>query len=302
MENWQTAFGLQDIQLISENERNAYYSAMFDGERVFVKRIKDPVRFLRESGCAYGFKALFELDPMETFYRVPKILLINPPIIVTSWADGKMMKDRFIADPASALQQFGEQLFGIYQFIDSRALGNHGVTRYNLPGDTEGGLEAMLTRLRATNYKSQLRSDQVDALTDFLRSALSQVETRFADGDLQPSNILCEPSQKVWTIVDGEACSSLWPRHYSAVNFVFNYSHAFPEIAGELHQMLLGYLRACGSQPGDTSTIQLANTSAALRIIGLIIERSTAEGLPEKTKSFVTEAMANILSGKIFSA
>lgn len=270
---------LEDLNLLSENDAGRCYSARRKGEeqeQVFVKELKGSAlaSHIRLQDYLFGLRAMYELDPAQTRYKIPQVIDLASRSLVLAWADGEPMAKSFERNPETALETYGAKLFDLFAYIDSKTTSNKGVTRYNRPNKPTK-LDGMVDKLKATNYAEHIDVALIDRLIAYLKENLPEVETRFTYGNLQPGKIFVDATTnpETWTLIDCETCSFLWPRHYSAVNFVFNYTHKYPQLSGRLSQLLLEYLRKLQLDPQQPEAIRQINVSAALRCIGLLIEQ-----------------------------
>lgn len=289
---------------ISANLRFATYRGELEGENVFVKvAANDETRELLLTE-ATGLVNMRELDMNERFYRTPSVITVTPDYIVTSWADGHPMKDDFKGDDRRVAGHLN-YLAELFAFVDSRTSGSLGVTRYNRPGK-QHGVDEILAKLESVEYGRHIDAGLVRGIAEYARGAIPGAETRFTNGDLQPSNLLIDTTGKV-TVVDCESCSWLWPRHYNIVNFIFNYGSAFEWLRPQLPHFFNDYCQKTGIDASQA--VDAFNLSAAMRCLQIIYEnlghhmnmnKTPSAQLSSHLKTYVTAVIQRILSKQLF--
>jgi len=287
-------------ELIRKNLRYATYSGVYNGGKVFIKTAVDPKLKNGIKNEADGLKAMRTLDPRGTHYQIPKVLHLADDTIVTSWADGQLMKANL--NQRTAKQNF-EKLADLYQFIDGASAGAIGTTRFNRPGQDNGVAKTML-RLRELGYEQHIDHRLVERVAEYALSVIPTIETRFTHGDLQPGNIIISPKGNLW-VVDCESCDQLWPRHYNLINFVFNYG-AQPDVwlKRSLLELFDDYYTQQAINPEEI--IDQINFSAAMRCLQSINEQlggnteSGKDALPPHIHKYLTDNMKLISNGQLF--
>ncbi len=295
--------GLTILEPIRENARFSTFKGTYQEKPVFVKVAADTDH---QSGIwheAAGLRDMKEIDIAEKHYRVPEVLYVNNDVIITSWADGELMMDKFTQGEPREINHYLSTLLDLFTYLDSRTTSVVGYTRQNRPG-VKNRIDDILEKLDHVTYQSQIDPELVKGTGAFARRIVSRIESRFTHGDLQPGNLMVDEPVNIPTVIDCEHCSWLWPRHYSPVNFVFNYSiKEFPWLRRYLPKFLNDYLSSARIKPEDA--VAQLNFSAAMRSLQSIYESKPGTPdakfqIPDYHAEFLTNTMKRIVENKLF--
>jgi Phosphotransferase enzyme family len=295
---------LSNTQLLRKNLRFAAYSGMYNGNKVFIKVAQADDLRQRLWREASGLTEMYELDPAEFHYKVPKVLYVAEDTLVTTWVKGDDMRQELL-DKQEYLLRWDHlnKLIDLYSYMDGRTASSIGTTRTNQPGK-QNGIDKSLERIRELKDKISIDSSLFYKIAVYAKSLQEIVENRFTHGDLHPGNILINRGE-VPTLVDCESCSFLWPRHYNVVSFVFNYTLNHKRLLEkELNKVFFDYFGLVGVDPRDS--VDQINFTASLRCLQCVYENLgnyTGEGLEEISKDksdFINKCMINILDRKLF--
>lgn len=290
---------IKNQELIRENLRYKTYSGYIDNQRVFIKKIVDPKlknTVFREIG---GLISMYELDPSEKYYQVPQFISFTDDTLMTTWIDGYNMSERFKEET----EKYVQVLFKLYKYLDSRTSSGRGFTRFNHPRKPSN-IDRTLERLEGIGIEKHIDKNIILELGDYLNKSVSEVETRFTHGDLQPGNIIIT-QKEVPAIIDCEACSWLYPRHYNIVNFVFNYCMSYED--KKYLKYLDEYFKYTEMEIDETVK-SLVNFTAGLRslhILDEILIGNTNEGqdnISEKKIELLIKMADNILNNRVFNS
>lgn len=292
----------EPLTVIRKNFRFETYKGVRQDQPVFVKvstSDKTAHKLLLE---ATGLINMRELDAKGAYYRVPEVIELGADYIVTSWAEGSPMADDFKED-SPRLTEHLKYLNDLYLFVDSRSNGGVGVTKFTRT-DKQDTVDRIQKKLTSAEFNNQIDRQLIDNLANYIREVEPTVETRFTNGDLQPSNLLVAEHGAI-TVIDCESCSWLWPRHYNLVNFAFNYGWHFPWLRSQLKNMLEEYCRK--SELDINNQLDAFNITAAMRSMGILyeffdlqIQAGTELKLDAGLKEYVETTARQILDHKLF--
>ena len=249
---------IKNKTVIRKNLRYETYSGNIDNQKVFVKKLVNPNlrnSLLREIS---GLISMYELDPEEKIYQVPKLISFENDTLITTWVDGLLMLEKF---NEGVVEESVLTLFNLYKYLDSCTTSGIGITRFNKP-DKPSNIQVTLERLKSVDIGKYIDEDLILKLGKLLDTNLPKIETRFTHGDLQPGNII-EGSDNKPVIIDCEACSWLYPRHYNIVNFIFNYCMKYED--SSYLEYLNRYFEYIGMNIEEN--IDLVNFTAGLRVL-----------------------------------
>jgi hypothetical protein len=289
---------------IGTTRRFATFKGTYENQPVFIKTAVDPTLKGDLVLEAVGLTNMKELDNFETLYKVPSIIAVSPDYIMTEWALGRPMKDDFESGNMEMVDTWLSYLVDLYVFIDGKSNGTLGATRFNRP-DRKSNVEQALDNLESLNFRDYMDSVMIDRMAAYIPTIIPTTETRFTNGDLQPSNLLVS-EEGVPTVVDCESCSWLWPRHYNIVNFIFNYGARYPEMIKKFKDMLHQYCMKLEIDPYASK--DAFNISAAMRCLQMVEERLAAQSYSQgqnnqftpRIRTYIESSMARIATGNLF--
>jgi len=292
----------EPLTLIRENKRYATYRGELHGQSVFIKAARQAELQPRLITEASGLLNLAQLDLHEQYYTVPQVIRVEENALITSWSEGVLMKDEFeLGHPQ--FENHLSTLLNLFLYFDAQSSPTGEGNRYTVPG-RENAVDSVLFKLRGHGFAEHIDAPLLESLADLVRPRLVGLDKRFAHGDLQPGNILI--GGKVPILIDGEACSWLWPRHYNAINFVVNYTHLSEQLEQRLNQFLTDYFAQLGL---DLEAVrEHINTIAGVRCLqmaweelgGYLEDRPMPHIRPE-IKDYVERTAQTILSERIFN-
>ena len=283
----------QPSREIRTNHRFSTFEGALGDKKVFVKFAVDPELKDRLPAEAAGLRAMRQLEPNETLYRVPSVLELTDDYIATEWAEGTPMANDFEEMNSAKIMQDLSYLVRLYAFIDQ-----HPDSGAKLGDIVNNAIDKNIANLQTLEYGKYVNEKLVAELAEYIRANAGRVETRTTNGDLQPGNIMVADGIKP-TVIDCESYRDAWPRHYNIVNFVFNYGTEYPALRGELKDMLVEYGHVIGVNPDDD--VVSFNISAAVRSLQIIEERLSGGDFSLEIKNHVEATIHNILNGQLFT-
>jgi hypothetical protein len=291
------------VRVIRSNHRFATFEGRINGQKVFIKRVVDPKLQERLLIEATGLVNMKQIDSRKSLYKVPKVIEITLKYIVTEWVNGHPMEDAFVSTNTKAVEMHLSYLVDLYTFIDQRSSGGVGITRFNQP-DKVPSVEKVMKALDKLDFREQVDSYLIEKMVEYVTTTIPETETRFTNGDLQPGNLIVD--DHLPTVVDCEACSWLWPRHYNVVNFVFNYGAKYPDMSDKLKSMFYEYCSRLDINPEQS--VRAFNISAAMRCLQIVEEQLTVHDvevvdkkeLTQEMRSYVEKVMSRIANNQLF--
>lgn len=284
--------------------RFATYRGTLDGRPVFVKVVVDTELIDRLQSEVEGMSKMERLDAQRALYSVPRLIERGDRYLVNEWVEGHSMSLDSQSITTPKVKNHLNYLVDLYAFIDSQEPTGRGVTRFNEPGQ-KTGVAQILQELEDFAWRQEIDEGLVNKTCSYIERVLPNTETRFTHGDLQPENIILTSERGVY-LVDFEACSDLWPRHYNIVNLIMQYAVRYPALQEDLQGMFDQYCLA--REVDRISEVDAFNVSSAMRSIQIIYEWLSSERrngtdsphLTDAQRKYLEDIMVNISSGKLF--
>ncbi len=277
---------------IRSNDRFAAFEGHIDGRQVFIKFAVAPETRKRLTAEAAGLDAMRALDPSESMYRVPHVIELTDTYVATEWAEGRPMKEDFDHLDLHTIESDIDYLVKLYTFIDRATTSTSDHSKIN-----EQAVEKHEAVLQRLHYEEFIDATLAVQTADYIRAQIPSIETRPTNGDLQPGNLMVS-SGATPTVVDCESYATSWPRHYSIVNFVFNYAIEHPSTANTVHAAITRYCDILNIDP--QRNVDAFNVSAAIRSLQIVEERLSGGTIAPDVKQYVEHAMQNIINHRLF--
>lgn len=280
------------ITKLQANGRFEIYKGLYRDKPVSIKVCVDKSKKDRLSKELAGLLNMNEIDPKGITYKIPGAIELTSDYIATDWIDGTEMIDDFDRKDIDAINKHLKYLVNLYVFMDQRSNGQTGVTQFNREGFEDTGNSAII-KLKKLNYQEWFDPNLAEQVSKYISDKITDIETRFTNGDLQPGNMIIIKDGGI-ALIDFETCSWLWPRHYNIVNLVFNYSIKYPWVSDILKAAFIDYCDKLQLNALDNT--DAFNISAAARSLQILIEKPKSSEISTYSK----DCMNNILSGKLF--